>query len=145
MRSSTFQQPHFSSCSRIEDFLEFSHRCKSKLRRPFPVEANTKRCGCEVVFASKRNRELFRLFRFKSWVPAYFFVICVSAPEKSAYSDEVCSIFLRVDRSINEIHKPRTILSIPVFNKKYVFIVTDIFYVHCFFIKLASSFKNTYF
>ncbi len=34
----------------------------------------------------------------------------------------VCSIFLRVDRSKNEIHKPRSILSIKVFNKKYVFI-----------------------
>ncbi len=34
----------------------------------------------------------------------------------------VCSIFLRVDRSKNEIHKPRAILTIKVFNKKYVFI-----------------------
>jgi hypothetical protein len=34
----------------------------------------------------------------------------------------VCSIFLRVDRYINEIHKPRAILPIKVFIKKYVFI-----------------------
>jgi hypothetical protein len=34
----------------------------------------------------------------------------------------VCSIFLRVDRYINEIHKPRGLHSIEVFYKKYVFI-----------------------
>ncbi len=38
------------------------------------------------------------------------------------YPKGVCSIFLRVDRSLNEIHKPRAILPIKVFNKKYVFI-----------------------
>ncbi len=34
----------------------------------------------------------------------------------------VCSIFLRVDRSINEIHKHRALYSIEVYYKKYVFI-----------------------
>jgi hypothetical protein len=34
----------------------------------------------------------------------------------------VCSIFLRVDESINEIHKLRALFSAKVFNKKYVFI-----------------------
>jgi hypothetical protein len=34
----------------------------------------------------------------------------------------VCSIFLRVDRSINEIFKPRVLFLIEVFYKKYVFI-----------------------
>jgi hypothetical protein len=34
----------------------------------------------------------------------------------------VCSIFLRGNRSIKEIHKPRTIFSIKVLFKKYVFI-----------------------
>jgi hypothetical protein len=34
----------------------------------------------------------------------------------------VCSIFLRVDRSTNEIYKPRALFSIKIFYKKYVFI-----------------------
>ncbi len=34
----------------------------------------------------------------------------------------VCSIFLRVDRSINEIHKLTALFSTKVFYKKYVFI-----------------------
>jgi hypothetical protein len=34
--------------------------------------------------------------------------------------DGVRSIFLHVDGSINEIHKPRALYSIEVFNKKYV-------------------------
>jgi hypothetical protein len=34
----------------------------------------------------------------------------------------ICSIFLSVDRSINEIHKPRILNTIEVFYKKYVFL-----------------------
>jgi hypothetical protein len=34
----------------------------------------------------------------------------------------VFSIFLGVDRSINEIHKPRPILPIKVLNEKYLFL-----------------------
>jgi hypothetical protein len=34
----------------------------------------------------------------------------------------VCSIFLCVDRPINEIHKLRALFSTKVFYKKYVFI-----------------------
>ncbi len=34
----------------------------------------------------------------------------------------VCSIFLRVDRPKNEIHKPRALSSVTVFYRKYVFI-----------------------
>jgi hypothetical protein len=35
----------------------------------------------------------------------------------------VCSIFLRADRSINEIHYLRALFSIKVFYKKYVLII----------------------
>ncbi len=38
------------------------------------------------------------------------------------YQNGVCSIFLRVDRSINKIHKPRILFWLEVFYKKYVFI-----------------------
>ncbi len=34
----------------------------------------------------------------------------------------VCSIFLHVDRSINEIHKPRVLGTKEIFSKNYVFI-----------------------
>ncbi len=34
----------------------------------------------------------------------------------------VCSIFLRIDRSINKIFKPRVLFLIEVFYKKYAFI-----------------------
>jgi hypothetical protein len=34
----------------------------------------------------------------------------------------VCSIFLHVNRSISEIHKPRAIFSLEILYKKYVFI-----------------------
>jgi hypothetical protein len=36
--------------------------------------------------------------------------------------DGVCSIFLRVDRSINEIHNLRALFSTKIFLKKYIFI-----------------------
>jgi hypothetical protein len=39
-----------------------------------------------------------------------------------ARPEGVCSIFLRVDRSINEIHKLRALFSTKVFYKTYVFI-----------------------
>jgi hypothetical protein len=46
----------------------------------------------------------------------------------------VCSIFLRVDRSINEIHKLRALFSTKVFYKKYVFIYYWHFlYSHLFY------------
>ncbi len=50
-----------------------------------------------------------------------------SVTEKSASKwphtvEGVCSIFLRVDRSINKILKPRVLFLIKVFYKKYVFI-----------------------
>ncbi len=47
-------------------------------------------------------------------------VLAKLSPVNSLYG--VCSIFLRVDRSINEIHKPRILNTIQVFFKKYVFI-----------------------
>ncbi len=34
----------------------------------------------------------------------------------------VCSIFLRVDRYINDIYKPKAFFKIKIFYKKYVFI-----------------------
>ncbi len=57
----------------------------------------------------------------------------------------VCSIFLLVDRSIIEKHKPMALFTIQIFDKKYVFIYYWNFYVHIFSIKLANPFKNTYF
>ncbi len=42
------------------------------------------------------------------------------------YSVGICSIFLRVDRSTNEMHKPRAFFAIDVFDKKYVFIYLSI-------------------
>ncbi len=51
------------------------------------------------------------------------------------------SIFLLVDRSINEIHRTRTLFSIEVLYKNYVFI-TDIFYVNSFSIKFVKSSEN---
>jgi hypothetical protein len=58
----------------------------------------------------------------------------------------VCSMYLRVDRSINGIHKPRALYPIEVVHKKYsrYLLVIDIFYVNIFSIKLVESFKNVY-
>jgi hypothetical protein len=47
-------------------------------------------------------------------------------------ADGVCSIFLRIDRSINKISKS--------FTKSMYLFITDIFYVHSFAIKLLKSF-----
>jgi hypothetical protein len=54
-----------------------------------------------------------------------------------------CSIFLRVDRSINEMHKPGALFSMEIFYKKYRTVpmylnINDIFYVHNFSIKLVK-------
>jgi hypothetical protein len=58
----------------------------------------------------------------------------------------VCSIFLLVDYTVNEIDNPRALYSIKVFHKKvYVYLfITDICYVHSFSLKLVKSFKNAY-
>jgi hypothetical protein len=56
----------------------------------------------------------------------------------------VCSIFLQVDRSINEIHKPRALfLKKKIFTKSMNVFISDI-YVHSFSIKVAHYIKNTY-
>ncbi len=54
----------------------------------------------------------------------------------------VCSIFLRVDRSISEIHKPRAIFPIKVFLKNMYLYSTDIFYVHSFSISRPVPLKK---
>jgi hypothetical protein len=62
---------------------------------------------------------------------------------KSTYKG-VCSIFLRVERSINEIHNLTALFQPKYVTKNMYLLITDIFYVHIFSIKLANSFKNTY-
>ncbi len=57
----------------------------------------------------------------------------------------VCLIFLRLDRSINKIHKPRAFISIEVFYKKYVFVYYWYFFLfHRFYVKSVNFFKNAY-
>ncbi len=52
----------------------------------------------------------------------------------------VCSIFLRVNRSINKIFKPRVLFKKKSFTKSMYLFITDIFYVHSFAAKLLKSF-----
>jgi hypothetical protein len=49
------------------------------------------------------------------------FLLDLLRPENNCWVG-VCSIFLRVDRSTNEIYKPRALFLIKIFYKKYVFI-----------------------
>ncbi len=73
-----------------------------------------------------------RVFVLRLYVPQAGF------GEISAYKTDiaVCSIFLRVIKSINEIHKPGILNTIEVFYKKYVFIY------YRFSKKLIKSSKN---
>jgi dimeric dUTPase (all-alpha-NTP-PPase superfamily) len=47
-------------------------------------------------------------------------MITVNNVATKEYKSGVCSIFLLVNRSINEMHKPRALFSIEVIYKKYI-------------------------
>jgi hypothetical protein len=51
----------------------------------------------------------------------------------------VCLIFLCVDRSTNEIHKPRALFQKKYFTKRLYLLLTDIFYVNSFSINVADG------
>jgi hypothetical protein len=52
----------------------------------------------------------------------------------------VCPIFRSVERSINELHRPRALFSIELFYKKYEVIYFWYVYVYSFSLKLVESF-----
>jgi hypothetical protein len=55
----------------------------------------------------------------------------------------VCSIFLHVERSINEIHKSRALIQYKYFIKSMYLFIIHIYDLHIFSIKLVKSFKGT--
>jgi hypothetical protein len=84
---------------------------------------------------------------FGSWYSCCsrpWFCCMIHCVEPYISSNGVCSILLRTDRSINEIHNLTALFSTKVFYKSMYWLITDIFYVYIFSIKLANSFENTY-